>query len=459
MNTTLKRTAAACLFVAFVAGTLAPRMASAHYDPTTPRPYHRITAKTHSSIAVVWGNNNWHRNSGHDQEVTSEFFIAVGPANSPRRYPRRDACFPSPSLRRNIQSTTPPTGCFHRVITAGSEDAQYRRTFSGLSPSTRYFVQLSRYFTNKDTGRSQGSYHATITTTTLPAPEPEPPAPPPTPPEPETPDPEPEAPTPPEPETPGEPETPTEPESPEPETPEPGSATCTYKHRFTGVPGTTANAYIGRIRISSEQPGATATIRAYQSDNGHPIDVLDDEGHAVETVSLDPARSVKQFRIEGIRGWHPVIVEHPSASAMTAATVAMRLREPAGGVEDSYPPGIADCQPANTTPPDLAVREARAVLFSADTLDYFATVANIGTGTALETAIHLYYGERELDSQPVRQELAAGATWPMSHTARPAEGAPLPTVGSQVRICVDAVPGEPESRRADNCATATVERN
>ena len=121
------------------------------------------------------------------------------------------------------------------------------------------------------------------------------------------------------------------------ETPPPVAQTCTYEHRFTGVPGTTANAYNGRIRLSSKEPNATATIRAYQAGNGHRIDVLDAAGRAVETVSLAPAYSVKLFTIEAIRGWHPVIVTHPSAAAMQAATVAMRIREPGGSVVDSYP--------------------------------------------------------------------------------------------------------------------------
>ena len=262
------------------------------------------------------------------------------------------------------------------------------------------------------------------------------------------------------PETPG-PETPEE-----PETPDPVAETCTYKHRLMAVPGTTANAYAGRILVSSELPNATATLRAYQADNGHRIDVLDSDGRAVETVSLAPARSVKRFRIEGIRGWHPVTVEHPSESAMTAASVAMRLREPGGSIEDSYPPGIKHCEPTTdtgpvtetgTTAPDLAVRDAQALLWPA-TLDWRATVENIGDGRATKTRIRLYYGERELASQDVRQALAAGAQWPMSHAVT-RSAVTVPRAGSQVRICVDPVPGEPESKRANNCASVTVELN
>ena len=241
--------------------------------------------------------------------------------------------------------------------------------------------------------------------------------------------------------------------------------TCTYEHRFTGVPGTTANAYIGQIRISSKAPNTTATLRAYQADNGHRIDVLDTDGRAVETVSLAPANSVKRFTIEGIRGWHPVTVEHPSESAMQAATVALRIREPGGSIEDSYPPERKHCEPATgpvtetgTPAPDLAVRDAQALLWPA-TLDWRATVENIGDGPAALTVIRLYYGERELAAQDVRQALAPGETWPMSHGPARSALSTVPRAGSQVRICVDPVPGEPESKRANNCASVTVERN
>lgn len=152
-----------------------------------------------------------------------------------------------------------------------------------------------------------------------------------------------------EPETPTEPETP-EPETPtEPETPGPTSQTCTYEHRLIGIPGSTAGGYTGQILISSKDSNATARIRAYQSDNGHPIDVLDSEGSAIGSrVSLSPAHSVKTFRLEGARGWHSAIVEHPSARAMRRATVVMRLREPDVGVSFMLADRIEDCETAGT---------------------------------------------------------------------------------------------------------------
>ena len=155
--------------------------------------------------------------------------------------------------------------------------------------------------------------------------------------------------------TPRETETPTEPETPESETPtEPGtpgptSQTCTYEHRLIGVPGTTGGGYTGQILINSKDSNATATIRAYQYDNGHPIDVLDSEGSAIgSTVSLAPAHSVKMFRLESAQGWHSVIVEHPSARAMRRATVVMRFREPGGGVSFMPADRIEDCETAGT---------------------------------------------------------------------------------------------------------------
>ena len=371
---------------------------------------------------------------------------------------------------------------------------------------------------------------------------------------------------------PAEPETPTE-----PETPAPPAQTCTYEHRLIGVPGTTANAYTGRILVSSKTPGATATIRGFHRDTGLPIDVLDSEGDALTgPVSLDPARSVKRFSIEAVTGWHPVTVEHPSESAMQAATVAMRVREPGGSIVDSYPPEREHCQPAtgtettggpdlrlyfrgpdllragggvltwrvtianlgdatapiatvrlyygerlldmyrhpretpathafrafghlssregiphgatlricvDTVPPepeskranncttrtitespygrpspDLAVRDAQALLWP-NTLDWRATVENIGDATAPRTTIRLYHGARELATQDVRRELAAGSQWPMSHAVSRAGATTVPDAGATVRICVDAVPDEPESKRANNCATVTVELN
>ena len=136
-----------------------------------------------------------------------------------------------------------------------------------------------------------------------------------------------------------------EPETPEPETPTtPNPSGCSFKHRLTSVPAMTGGGYTSQILISSEQSNATATIRAYQSNNGNQIDVLDSEGNAVNgRVSLAPANSSKRFRLEGIQGWHSVIVEHPTERAMNRATVVMRLREPGGGISIVPMEGVSDC--------------------------------------------------------------------------------------------------------------------
>ena len=145
------------------------------------------------------------------------------------------------------------------------------------------------------------------------------------------------------------PDTPTDPETPtEPETPGPGTQTCTYEHRIIGIPGTTANAYTGRILISSKMPDATASIRAYQGDNGHALDVLDGAGHAIgSVVSLDPANSIKRFHPEGAQGWHVVTITHATARAMHAASVVMRIRGPDGVQIVPIPPS-EHCETAST---------------------------------------------------------------------------------------------------------------
>ena len=164
---------------------------------------------------------------------------------------------------------------------------------------------------------------------------------------------------------------------------------------------------------------------------------------------------------------------------MRNATVATQLRGPDVGVNVIYADRIEHCEPASsTTPetppptptataPDLAVQEPLAYLIRSDdelsaviAIFWFATVANIGEATAPTSTIRLYYGERELDSLPVRQEIAAGATWHMTDgVGRQIRNDNIPPEGATVRVCVDPVPGEPESKRANNCASVTVERN
>ena len=248
----------------------------------------------------------------------------------------------------------------------------------------------------------------------------------------------------------------TGPETPTPAPPRTGSQSCTYEHRIIGVPGTTGAGFTSQILIGSEDATATVKLSAYQHDNGQALDVLDSEGAAVgASTSLAPANSVKTFKLEGARGWHTVIVEHATKAAMNAATVAMRLRDPDTGVSVEHVPGIEHCEPAPApTAPDLVMRDPQALLWP-QTFDWRAAVENIGDAPAAPTTVRVYSGARVLDTKTIDVELAAGAEWPMSdYISRD-----RPAVGDVVRICVAPVPGEPVPAHANNCASATVERN
>ena len=133
------------------------------------------------------------------------------------------------------------------------------------------------------------------------------------------------------------------------EAPEPTAQACTYEHRIVGVPGTTGGGYIGRVWVSSKKDDATARIRAYQGDNGHPLDLLDGDGQPIgPVVSLSPANSIKQFRTEGARGWHVVTVTHATARSMHSASVVLRIRGPDGVQIVPIPPS-EHCETASTT--------------------------------------------------------------------------------------------------------------
>ena len=428
MTTMLKRAVAALALAGIVAGTLAPRMASAHaVQQAALKPDHglqktpdfrveSVPGSSHNTIRASWTAGHSHCRLQNWKRSDTVYRLTIYPADTLRR------AFCSPEGRTLLGA-----GCIRRDLPPrGVFEASYSETISGLLPETTYYVHLSgtTYHPHSRSdfwieGRTQ------ITTTASPAP-----------------------PTPPVP-----------------------AQTCTYKHRITGIPGTTGGGYTGQILISSEEPNATARIRAFQHDNGHPIDVLDTEGRAVESITLSPAHSVKTLRLEGAQGWHTAIIEHASARAMRSAAVAVRIRSPDVGVSVEHVQGIEHCEPTTgpvtetgTPPPppppapDLAVRGPQALLWPA-TLDWRATVANIGDGRATKTRIRLYYGERELAAQDVRQALAPGGTWAMSDGLARRGLSTVPRAGSQVRICVDPVPREPESKRANNCASVTVERN
>ena len=247
--------------------------------------------------------------------------------------------------------------------------------------------------------------------------------------------------------------------------PDPETPTCTYKHRIIGVPGTTGAGFTSQILIGSEDATATVKLSAYQDDNGQAIDVLDSEGAVVgASTSLDPANSIKRFRLEAVRGWHTVIVEHPTKAAMDAATVALRLREPDSGVSGEHVPGIEHCTttsttaappPATGTPdPDLVIRKAQAVLL-AKQFHWRASVVNIGDAAASPATVRIYHRDREIDMEAIVGKIAVGAERGMA--AFVYSSRLWPAVGDTVRICVDPVPGEVDWN--NNCASATVERN
>ena len=318
------------VFVASLAAVLlatgTPQTA-AHTDRTPEAPLNLrvegVPDHTHNTIRVSW-------NPGHSHEIFHNFRLVLYTSPLPA-HPFEADEHPCIRPRRGIV----PPGCIRPSVS--SARLNYSERVSGLTPETTYYVYVAQIYSSALSPILPG-YGATATFTTTAAPgTPDPETP--TTPDPETPDPE--TPTTPDPVTP-DPETPT--------TPEPEAPDCTYEHRLIGVPGTTGGGFTSQILISSKDSKATAKLRAYQAFNGAPIDVLDSEGSAVGyTTSLSPANSVKQFRLEGARGWHTVIVEHPTARAMRRATVAMRLREPDTGVSIILAERIEDCEPVATT--------------------------------------------------------------------------------------------------------------
>ena len=313
MTTTTRAAFAACLFTAIVAGTIAPQLANAHaeltegekagttrtHGPQAPENFRvqRLASSPHNTIVVSWDEPHFHTQLPRYRTAMEHYEIVV----SNRDMNPHDDGNPPHNCHPLRSSSLQPTDCIRRTVTPTT--GRHSATFTGLLPGTSYSVGMNAFSRGpggvQPVGNTtyESAMIAAITTASA------------------------------------------------PRTPE--AQTCTYEHRLIGVPG--ASAYSGRILISSKAPNATATIRAYQSDNGHRIDVLDADGRDVETVSLDPANSVKRFTIEAAQGWHPVTVTHPSESAMQAATVAMRFRD-GGSLKDRYPPGIEHCEPTSTGP-------------------------------------------------------------------------------------------------------------
>ena len=477
MTTTTRAALAACLFTAIVAGTIAPRFASAHPElseevrtgatrravnahwPLPPLNFRvqRLASSPHNAIVVSWDAAHLHphipsftlltgcswieRRVGEGRELvcpTREIQPAVSYSMKHYRIavytqdmnPQQDGVFPNacPGDGYGYRRHQELPRCIRQVVAAGT--GRHSTTITGLQPGTSYSVaMLSFYNINEGTSvRSTWPFNlASITTASSP-----------------------DVPT---------------------------SQTCTYEHRLIGVPG--GAAYSGRILISSKAPNATATIRAYQADNGHRIDVLDADGRDVETVSLDPANSVKRFTIEAAQGWHPVIVAHPSESAMQAATVAMRYRD-GGSLEDSYPPGIKHCEPTSTGPvtvtdsptvpetpsppepetpdpvtpepeptaptaPELAVALSAAVR-DAGTVAVTGTVTNAGTTASAPTRIRFLNGRRRVHTATVPAIGGGGVHTISADVAMPD--------GDAIQVCI--VPKGRDADPSNDCDTASV---
>lgn len=315
---TIRRAAAACLFTAIVAGSLAPRFASAHTDeearnggfhlPEAPKNLRvqGLTGTRSNAVIVAWDPGHSHRYPTRYRPADYELRVVSS----------QTLCTDAGNYRA---FTEYPDRCMRRVI-PGS--ASVTEIVSGLNAGpASYFVTVTARVRRTEDGPG----NTATGTVTFPSSPTIPIAPPP---------PEPGTPSPPGPVTSG-----------------PVAQVCTWKHRIVGIPGSTGGGYTAQILISSEEPNATARIRAFQVGNGQRLDVLDKEGNAVESVTLTPLHSVKEFRLEGARGWHTAIVEHATARAMRRATVAVRLRGPDVGVSVEHVAGIEHCEPTASAAP------------------------------------------------------------------------------------------------------------
>ena len=488
MTTKTAAAFAAILAAAFVAGSLAPRMASAHnganmnvdegaHYPGPPTiQVKRAPGNEHNAIVVSWGEAHIHPHYGGSQKhkhgqiyQIADYRVAifttnlafVGDGGEVRRLSQDLIACEALEYHgyRGANIHPLPAGCIRRIVSL-TGSGEYSETFSGLQPDTSYSVSVRTAYrypspswhppgdgTISDRTPLTSAATASITTASPPA-------------------------------------TPTDPEP-------PAAQTCTYEHRLIGVPG--ASAYAGRILVSSKATSATATIRAYQADNGHALDVLDADGRDVETIDLSPANSIKRFTLEGAAGWHKVTVEHASASAMSAATVAMRYRDPGGSVENTYAPAVEDCRPTSTTgtttdvptdpvtpppsgptgtgthtgpepeapapepetppepettaptAPELAVALTGAVR-SAGEVAVSGTVTNSGTTASASTRIRFMNGRQRVHTATVPAIAGGGVHAIRADVAMPE--------GSAVQVCI--VPRGQDADPSNDCATAAV---
>ena len=209
--------------------------------------------------------------------------------------------------------------------------------------------------------------------------------------------------------------------------------------------------------------------------------MLDADGRDVETIDLSPANSTKRFTLEAAAGWHKVIVEHPSASAMSAATVTMRYRDTGGNIEDTYAPAVEHCQPATDTgpvtetdsptdpetpaptgpgtpepespepettaptPAELAVALTGAVR-SGGKVAVSGTVTNAGTMASSPTRIRFLNGRKRVHTATVPAIAGAGVHAINADVAMPE--------GSAVQVCL--VPKGRDADPSNDCDTASV---
>ena len=535
----IRTAAAACMFAGFLAGTLTPGFAIADVSPSSEGHGYsghlaqaptiqvkRAPGNEHNAIVVSWDEAHYHP---YPNPTKTELMIFLGDyrvaiyttdmATGNDASQDTMACEGQSRLGNNYQpSVYPrPAGCLQRIVPLNGS-GRYSETFLGLQPDTSYSVSVRTTFRwhhsylpgGARTDGVHSPHHspfnltppATSTITTASSPKPpvahehtE---------QPHTHDyaelshqhpahahaavPEhTHAEVPEHTHEPASTRTTTGQVTPTgPDSPAPAAQTCTYKHRLIGVPG--SSTYAGRILVSSENEKATATIRAYQADNGHALDVLDTDGRDVETIDLSPANSIKRFTLEGASGWHKVIVEHPSASAMSAATVAMRYRDPGGSVENTYAPAVEDCQPTTTTEtttdvptdpvtpppsgptgtgtqtgpepeapapepettaptaPELAVALTAAVRSSAGKVAVSGTVTNSGTTASSPTRLRFLNGRQRVHTATV-PAVAGGGVHAIRADVRMPEG-------SAVQVCI--VPRGQDADPSNDCATAAV---
>ena len=139
---TIRTAAAACMFAAFLTGTMAPGYASAH--PETGFQWYRNghgpqigefhvqrnADNPRNSIVITWNQAHFHSEigSGHYQIV--DYRIFVRDAQEEQLDPETCAI--------NRPDRHPPDGCVRRIVSPRGES--YSETITGLRPDRTYYV-------------------------------------------------------------------------------------------------------------------------------------------------------------------------------------------------------------------------------------------------------------------------------------------------------------------------------